>query len=381
MNNKTCIFTVCNSDFLAQARTLADSFIGHDFDFYIGCTDLESHTLNSNGSKIEVIGVDKLLNKEEFRNLKYRNIVEFCTAIKPFSLSFLLGRGYKNIFYFDPDIFVYNTKFIFDLSRDSASINLTPHSIKPENCFMQELRRTEFGIYNLGFLHVKNDVNGVELCNWWKQRCLDDCYDDIASGVFTDQKFFDLVPALFDNVRILRRLDLNLAYWNFRLYEPLINPESVSFIHWSSKDIADPEHLSKKSLHGESAIKLVGSWKSMSDDYIFRLSKNLESSTFSYQKICESYHYSNPIYSRLVSEGYLDFDVNLTKKGLSNRTTSRNIQGSKIYWLLRIIIKLLYTLFNVNGLYHISRLSRYLSKPRNLVELAIATNNKVKKSR
>lgn len=379
MSNRICIFTVCNSDFLAQARTLADSFREDDFDFYVGCTDLASHTLNSTESKIEVIGADKLLNQEEFRKLKYRNIVEFCTAIKPFTLSFLLGRGYENIFYFDPDIFIYNTKFIFDLSRDSASINLTPHSIKPENCFMQELKRTEFGIFNLGFLHVKNDINGAELCKWWKQRCLDDCYDDIASGVFTDQKFFDLVPALFDNVRVLRRLDLNLAYWNFALYEPLINPESVSFIHWSSKDISDPENLSKKSLHGESAIKLVGAWKSMSEDYVSKLSKNRERSTFSYDKICESYHYSNPIYSRLVSEGYLDFDVNLTKKGTSNKLNSKNIQGSKIFWILRIIIQSLYLLFNVNGLYQISRLTRYLSKPRNLIELAVTTTSKAKK--
>ena len=39
-------------------------------------------------------------------------------------------------------------------------------------------------------------------------------YEEAAFGVYTDQRWCDLVPALFDGVKVLRDPGLNVASWN-----------------------------------------------------------------------------------------------------------------------------------------------------------------------
>jgi hypothetical protein len=43
---------------------------------------------------------------------------------------------------------------------------------------------------------------------------LDHCYDDVPNGLFTDQRWCDLVPAFFGRVHILRDPGYNVASWN-----------------------------------------------------------------------------------------------------------------------------------------------------------------------
>jgi hypothetical protein len=40
------------------------------------------------------------------------------------------------------------------------------------------------------------------------------CYDDKANGLFTDQKWGDLIPSFFENYLILRDPGYNVASWN-----------------------------------------------------------------------------------------------------------------------------------------------------------------------
>jgi len=60
------------------------------------------------------------------------------------------------------------------------------------------------GTYNLGFLAIRNDTNGRRLAEWWNERLLEYCFDDKTNGIFVDQKWCDLVPAMFDGVMIVR---------------------------------------------------------------------------------------------------------------------------------------------------------------------------------
>ncbi len=68
-------------------------------------------------------------------------------------------------------------------------------------------------IFNLGFIAVRSDTQGREFAAWWAARLRDACFD-AASGSFTDQKYSDPVPALFDRVAIVRDPGWNVASWN-----------------------------------------------------------------------------------------------------------------------------------------------------------------------
>ena len=71
------------------------------------------------------------------------------------------------------------------------------------------------GIYNLGFLAIKNSEVGNKIVVWWMNRLTDKCYADKHDALHVDQKWFDFIPAFFpDNVLISHHFGINTAIWN-----------------------------------------------------------------------------------------------------------------------------------------------------------------------
>ena len=167
---------------------------------------------------------DRVLEPSQLYGTEWRkwifkhDVVEACTAVKGHAMMHILQSGADKVVYLDPDIAIFH-----DLSEvinllDHASIVLTPHQAEP-NVTAQEIRDNEvtsmkYGIYNLGFIAVKNDANGNAMAQWWAGRLYEACYDDVPNGIFTDQKYCDHVPGLFGGVNVLRDPGYNVASWN-----------------------------------------------------------------------------------------------------------------------------------------------------------------------
>ena len=58
-------------------------------------------------------------------------------------------------------------------------------------------------MFNLGFLAVRNCPEGQRLARWWAERLKMACWDNPEMGLFTDQRWMDLAPALFPTIGIL----------------------------------------------------------------------------------------------------------------------------------------------------------------------------------
>jgi glycosyltransferase involved in cell wall biosynthesis len=67
------------------------------------------------------------------------------------------------------------------------------------------------GLFNLGFIGVTQDAR--PFLRWWQERLRRDALIDPAQQLFTDQRWVDWVPSLFDHT-VLRDPGLNVAYWN-----------------------------------------------------------------------------------------------------------------------------------------------------------------------
>src|ERR1039457_2397753 len=136
------------------------------------------------------------------------DIVELCTAVKGPMLHKLLSEGAEKVIYFDPDIAVFNNLHYLDELLDNHSIILTPHQLEPEATTHaikdNEICSLKHGVYNLGFIGVSNNGIGLAFSRWWRDRLLQFCYNDIPSGLFTDQKWCDLIPCFFDRVGIVK---------------------------------------------------------------------------------------------------------------------------------------------------------------------------------
>jgi hypothetical protein len=112
--------------------------------------------------------------------------------------------------YLDSDLFFFaSPEPIFDEMKD-ASFGIIPHHFTKR---LDDMRR--FGIYNVGWVSVRRCDEGIAALRWWRERCIEWCYDYVDGDRFADQRYLDRLPGMFPNVRIIQHLGANLAPWNF----------------------------------------------------------------------------------------------------------------------------------------------------------------------
>lgn len=251
-------FTLCSNNYLAQAKTLGDSIkqLNPEYLFFIGLVDTLSNDIDYRAE----IGYDLILSNEigipDFDNLwKKYSIIEFNTCVKPFYFQYFIKKfkPLDYLFYIDPDILILNDLTIVEHEFESSSkLLLTPHILSPipldsktpgENIFLN------YGIFNLGFLGLKNPGISDHFLEWWKERTYHLGFDQTSAGLFVDQLWFNLVPIFFKNVKISRHPGLNMAPWN--LHERIFNSDrSVLFLgqsyplvfyHFSKYNLSEPD--------------------------------------------------------------------------------------------------------------------------------------------
>lgn len=266
---KICFYTSFNYAYLAQASIWAKSvrraykekvaIVGLLIESKVGCDLTYFNDFD------EIVFAEELGIPNFIPWIFGLNIVEAATAIKPFCLMRLLN-DYPIVTYMDPDTFLYSQLDEITDARKSWSILLTPHQTiaQSEDWVIQstELASLKFGVYNLGFIAVRSSNEGKSIAKWWADRCYHYCVEDIQNGLFTDQKIFDLAPALFPNVEVLRHPGYNVATWN--IYErklnfdtklgPLVNCESLRFCHFTKATHAGAAAMDKM-LHRESLFE------------------------------------------------------------------------------------------------------------------------------
>jgi len=216
-------FTICAKNYIGLAQVLESSIkkFNNDIDFYIFVAD-EFETKN------EVLPINVLISRdvlpisyENWNQMSFKyDLTEFCTSIKPICFNYILNNfNPDSCIYFDPDILVFNSLRSVYEKLTTSSIVLTPHITTIENKYTGKLKEQNLlfsGMFNLGFLALKNDINSRKMLNWWEIRLEDRCFKDTMESYFTDQKWMDFLPSLFpENIHISSHLGLNLAPWNF----------------------------------------------------------------------------------------------------------------------------------------------------------------------
>lgn len=253
------IFTVCTAAYLSQAKSLGDSIVQYnpEYKLCIGLVDKIDGRFDPDFFlPHEITEVDQLAIPP-FREMKKRySLLELSCALKPwFALFFMEKYAAKQVIYLDADILVFSSLKIIDREFDNYSILLTPQILSPfpgDGNRPHETAILKTGIYNAGFFGVKNDHNGLNFLNWWRNILIDHCYEDGKKGLSSDQSWLNFVPLFFDNVNIIRHPGCNIAYWNLheRKIEKrsdvfLVNTEPLIFYHFSGYSVRHPELISK----------------------------------------------------------------------------------------------------------------------------------------
>ena len=209
--------TIVARNYLPAARVLAGSYLRQHPTgrFTIMVVDALVGELTGGTDQLDLIGPDVLtVSQQDFRRMATAySVTELCTAVKPFLLRHLL-RSHDVVTYLDPDIEVFAPITEVDELAARHGIVLTPHVLEPMP--RDQLRPSEgdimaAGVFNLGYVTVSSKA--AAFLDFWAERLRHDAISSVIEQLFTDQRWVDNVPALFEHT-VVRDPGFNLAYWN-----------------------------------------------------------------------------------------------------------------------------------------------------------------------
>ena len=201
------------------------------------------------------------------------DVVELSTAIKPFMARRLLAREDCDlVVYLDPDVALFSAVDDLLSAAENASVLLTPHLLRPESApkpiFDNELCCLRNGVFNLGFVAVRDCDEGHAFLAWWAERCRLLCTAEPGTGAFTDQKWIDLAPIFFPGISIVRDARFNVAAWNvgqrrvtgtfdegFR-----VDGRSLGFYHFTGLDSGAHQQVIDFYAAGDRAVHMLVQW-------------------------------------------------------------------------------------------------------------------------
>lgn len=273
---KIHVYTSAAFNYIPKVRMLFESLRRHhpEFVLHLALADQIAPGIDLSTEPFDEIHPVEELDIPNLRRWIFcHRIVELATAIKPFALQKLLARDdCEAVLYMDPDTVAFSRLDDVVATLRERSVVLTPHLTMPEQSVEavmdNEISCLKHGVYNLGFVGVKADVQGREFAHWWGDRIYRFCRDDIPNGLFTDQRWIDLVPAFFDNVGILRTPRLNVATWNLRrrILEGSVekglrvNGEPLGFYHFTGFDSGAHKAMADKNAQGNATVAALVQW-------------------------------------------------------------------------------------------------------------------------
>ena len=259
--NNTAAYTICSLNYLAQAMALANSLYLHcqNWKFFVCIVDAAAdNRLLKFPENTTIINVSDLSNTDINSMYDRYNIIELCTATKPFFAKYIFEKYLEIDFlhYIDPDIFVYHNLEILNEPLLKYSASVTPHHLSPiplDGEFPQENLALNHGIYNLGYLGLKRSAETTKLLDWWRTRMILNCKIDLANGYFVDQIYFNYINIYFNDIHIQNHPGCNVAFWNFHertvisskhvLFEKEMWP--LLFFHFSGFSIDNPSCITR----------------------------------------------------------------------------------------------------------------------------------------
>lgn len=171
------------------------------------------------------------IEDEELLGVKAeRTLGEYCWTCTP---SLILGTIKKynlaHCTYIDADLYFYQNPKVLIEEMGSKSVLITPHN------FSKEYREAiKFGKYCIQFMTFKNDEFAMKALLWWRNACIDWCYNRLEEGKFGDQLYLDDWLTRFENIHESQNEGI-LAPWNNLSFEVQKQGEQFVVLNNESK--------------------------------------------------------------------------------------------------------------------------------------------------
>lgn len=230
--------TLFDSNYLVRGLSLYKSLLDtkDDFELYVFAFDEASYQMLIKLAlpKMKVISLDEFEDERLLKIKQTRTRREYCWTCSCFSILHILKHyDVSEVTYLDSDIFFFASPNLLldEFHKSGMDVLITEHR------YTDEYDQTATsGKYCVQFMTFKNNANGLNVLNWWCDRCEEWCYARAEDGKFGDQKYLDDWTERFDCVHVLQHLGGGVAPWNVQQYdvtaEPCVDGVPVVFYHF-----------------------------------------------------------------------------------------------------------------------------------------------------
>ncbi|MDF2891772.1 MAG: Nucleotide-diphospho-sugar transferase [Clostridia bacterium] len=236
--------TITTNSYLLKALALYESIymnMGKSFHIWICTIDKISYDLliKINLPNASIIYVGEIENKRllEAKNNRYVN--EYCWTIKASLVKHILKQhnDIDSILYLDSDTFMFSNPRVFFEGLKKNDVLLTCHNFGDGVYFLTRQK----GLFNAGIVGFKNSRNALRILNWWENRCIEWCYNDVQPNRFGDQKYLETINNKHPKTAVIKSVGGNAAMWNIEHSDiknldnkVYINDDILMFFHFCS---------------------------------------------------------------------------------------------------------------------------------------------------
>jgi len=121
--------------------------------------------------------------------------------------------GLDHCTYVDADLLFFSDPKVLTDEMGNNSVLITSHRYSHE--YDQSALS---GVYCVQFVTFKNTESGMRALDWWRQACLEWCFNRFEDGKFGDQKYLDDWTTRFEGVHVLKHTGGGMAPWNSKDY-------------------------------------------------------------------------------------------------------------------------------------------------------------------
>ena len=196
---KFSFVTLFDQSFLPQGLALLSSLNAnlHEFVLTVLCLDEQSYKYLSNAKfpNLNLLLLSDLETPELLAVKKQRTRVEYYWTLTPWSILWTMKScmDYDCIIYLDADTALTSSPnaLLSSFIEGKHDVLITEHDYSPEHD-----QTPKSGKYCVQFIAVKPN-SGADIMTWWRDRCMDWCFNRFENNLFGDQKYLEMFEQLF----------------------------------------------------------------------------------------------------------------------------------------------------------------------------------------
>ena len=216
--------TLFDSYYLDKGLALYRSLerVSKEFKLFVFCFDDKSFEILNSQNLSQLIAIHhSSFETEEYLVVKEeRSKAEYCWTCTPRVIEYVMDTYHvDSCTYLDSDLYFYSDpQVLFDeINNSDSDVAIVEHRFK-DNSYGRKLEKRN-GKYCVQFNYFKNTKNGRRVLLWWKEKCLEWCYDIPDSERMGDQKYLNTWTRDFVGVHEMKHLGGGVAPWNLEKYK------------------------------------------------------------------------------------------------------------------------------------------------------------------